>query len=89
MQSVKQCMECDTVFVQPATMLLDGKVYELCPNRICYGPIFHCQPVEEPAVRWAFMHIMAHGGFSETRRMNLRVIAESQMGPWDNAYRSL
>lgn len=85
---VHQCGECSTLFLQPATMLLNGLVYELCPNPNCYGPIQFCVPIPESAVSWQFMHLIGHSGISEMRRMNLRLIAETQMGPWEFEYRS-
>jgi len=83
-----QCRECSTLFLQPATMVIDSKVYDLCPNPECYGPISTCVAIPEAAVSWQFMHIIGHSGISETRRGILRDIAEQSMGPWQFMYRS-
>ena len=86
---VRQCGECSTLFLEPGIVTIADKVHELCPNPNCYGPISLCQPIPEAAVSWAFMHIIAHSGISETRRTNRRELAESQMGPGQFAYRAL
>jgi len=86
---IRQCGECSTLFIQPATQAVAGKVYELCPNPNCNGPISKCEDIVEAAVSWQFMHIIGHSGIGETRRMHLRCLAESQMGPWHNSYRRL
>lgn len=84
-----QCGECSTLFLQFATQELKGHTYELCPNPQCHAPRNLCTPIVEPAVSWMFMHIISTSGIEETRRMHLRCIAESQMGPWNPLYRLL
>lgn len=89
LKPIHQCGECDTLFLQFVTQELAGHTYELCPNPRCHAPRNLCSPIIEPAIGWQFMHIIGHSGFSETRRMNLRCIAESQMEPWNPLYRLL
>lgn len=84
---ILQCGECSTLFIVAATQMFDGKVYELCPNPRCHGPISKCEPIVEAAVSWAFMHIIGNSGIPEVRRMHLRCIAESQMKPWHDSDR--
>jgi hypothetical protein len=87
MSPMYQCGECETLFLQFVTQELDGYTYDLCPNPSCNGPRSLCNPIQNNAVWWLFTHIVAHSGMGETRRMHLRCIAESQMGPWNELYR--
>lgn len=89
MQPMWQCGECSTLFLKFATVELKGEIHKICPNPKCHGPINLCDNIVEPAVGWAFNHILEHSGIDETRRMNLRCIAEAQMGPWNDMYRKL
>lgn len=89
LQPMFQCGECSTLFLRFATVELAGEVYRICPNPSCHGPINLCDPIQNEAVWWLFNHLLAHSGFSEVRRLNLRMIAEGQMGPWNPLYRLL
>lgn len=86
---IRQCANCSTLFLEFATMPVAGKIYEVCPNPACHGPNSICGTIPEAAVSWQFMHIIAHSGISERRRMTLRNLAELNMGPWQFEYRSL
>lgn len=81
---MRQCGNCSTLYLQPSEAVIAGEVREACPN--CDSPIF--DTIVEAAVSWQFMHIIEHSGIGETRRMNLRCIAEAEMGPWQFEYRS-
>lgn len=87
LKPIRQCGECSTLFIQPVTQPLAGKVYELCPNPQCHAPICRSEEIQHEAIWWLFNHVIQHSGMGETRRMNLRCIAESQMGPWRDSYR--
>lgn len=82
-----QCGECSTLFLRFTTQACAGKIYPLCPN--CYGPRVKCVEIDNNAVWWLFNHIILTSGFSETRRMMLRNLAESAMGDWHPSYRQL
>lgn len=84
-----QCGECSTLFLRFATQAVAGRVYELCPNPNCCGPRVKCEEIQNTAIWWLFNHIIGHSGFNETRRMILRDLAESSMGPWHESYRQL
>lgn len=84
---IYQCLNCEIVFRVFATVELGGVTHELCPNPGCYGPIELCELLPNDAINRYFMHVIAHSGIDYIRRMNLREISESQMGPWDPAYR--
>jgi hypothetical protein len=87
LRPIFQCGECSTLFLRFDTQAVAGKIYELCPN--CAGPRAKCEVIQNSAIWWLFNHILLHSGMSETRRMILRDIAESAMGPWHDSYRSL
>jgi hypothetical protein len=88
---IHQCGECSTLFLQSVDVTLSNphEVLDCCPNPACLTPVTKSEPVCEAAVSWQFMHIIKHSGIDEVRRNTLRAIAESQMGPWEFAYRSL
>lgn len=86
---MNQCGECDTIFLKWATQELNGEEYKLCPNPACHAPCNLTDAIMNEAIWWLFNHLIDHSGFGETRRMNLRMIAESQMEPWNPLYRLL
>lgn len=73
-----QCTECDVLFAHPQPFYHYGDWIYACPE--CYNPDF--SPLAYDVVFGLFWHIIAQD-FNEARRMTLRAIAESQMGPHD------
>lgn len=87
---IRQCGECSTLFLQSVEIQLSNpsESIDCCPNPRCETLVSKSHELMEAAVSWQFMHIIKHSGFTETRRMNLRVLAEAEMGPWEFQYRS-
>lgn len=87
---IRQCGECSTLFLQAIQVTLSNprQVIECCPHPRCQASASKAEDITETAISWQFMHILKYSGISEARRMNLRVLAESQMGPWEFEYRS-
>lgn len=76
-----QCLDCETIFSRPDTMVIFGKRTEACP--LCLGPDDEFDPLPNAVVRGLFWHLVSHC-FTEERRINLRMIAEGQMAPLDS-----
>lgn len=85
MSPIRQCGECSALFILADEYLVAGEVMEACP--LCLAPESMFSRVSEQAIWWMFYHIIGNGGFSEVRRMNLRALAEEEMGPWHDHYR--
>jgi hypothetical protein len=79
--SLLLCAHCDIIFLQPKMVIYPGGHSELgCPN--CLAPELDHDPLTDQTISTLFISIIGDA-FSETRRMNLRNIAESQMGPYN------
>lgn len=87
---IRQCGECSILFLQSIEIVLSNPRQSLdcCPNPRCLALASKSHELMEAAVSWQFMHIVRYSGFSETRRMNLRELAEAEMGPWEFQFRS-
>lgn len=81
-----QCAACDTIFVQPNVRHYLGQVVEVCP--LCRAESLDWDHMEEATVSIEFIAIIGDN-FTETRRMNLRCIAEGTMAPWNPLARGL
>lgn len=82
--SLYQCMGCDTLFARPEAILIYGDWIYGCPE-CCEVDMVE---LSRDVVWGIFWHIIAHD-FDETRRVNLRMIAEAQMGPFNPLSRDL
>lgn len=86
--TVFQCSACDTIFMQPRRVIEQGFIVHLCANPACDADSQDWDQVDSNMIWIEFIAILAES-FTEERRMNLRVIAEEGMGPYNRLTRDL
>jgi hypothetical protein len=74
--SIFACLNCDTIFTQPKISYWDGDAEELCPMPGCESTSMDFDEMPEEEIWLTFYDIIGFS-FDETRRMNLRMIADA------------
>lgn len=86
MAPIYQCAACDIIFQQPKERHYLGDIVEVCPR--CNSEALDWDIMGDEVINTIFWVIIGES-FSETRRMNLRSIAEAQMAPYNRLTRGL
>lgn len=82
------CAACDTIFCTPKWEVILGEDTEICPNPFCGVTEHDWDPIQDEHLWGQFTRIIG-ANFDEVRRMNLRLIAEETMEPYNPLQRDL